>query len=57
MFASPLGEPDRQRALRYGAGGLALHWLAVLPEGERKRQAIERLGEAADLACEAYGAN
>lgn len=47
------GESDRQRALREGAGGLALHWLLALPESAARDAAIHTLADAMELACEA----
>lgn len=53
-FRAPItGETDRQRVLREGAGGLALHWWLVLPEGKPREKAISALADAMELACSA----
>ena len=52
------GESDRQRALREGAGGLALHWLRVVHGGAPDElkvmdTAIDLLADAMEIACTA----
>ena len=52
------GESDRQKALREGTGGLALHWLRAVQDGspdELKRMdaAIDMLADAMAEACAA----
>lgn len=53
-FAALADEPEPVRHVRGTALAVAQDWLIRLPAGEVKDAAIERLGEAAELACKAY---
>lgn len=47
-------EPREHAAVRGPVFAVGMEWLVRLPAGKTKDAALERLAEAAELACAAY---